>query len=350
MDMVFECKGDARLITEWSAEFENLYIEKDLQRKPEELWVATMGHCSDMGEAIRRTHYKELLKAAAHVFCWMCSYVNRCKRASRDPIFKIGAHLSEIVGFKYPQRCGHCEQTECVCRHVELDKKKDKAAKYKDLLEVWRDQKFDGYNINRWLKMFWKIYSGQIHLLTMESIGFHFLEEAGEAAKANRKLLQLRGLIGEGIDGVDEKLFEKITTIEGVVDEYYESASKLKDAEGVKDKSIDSSVDFEKLIDYASKDPLQIKARVVDAKMGQFIELADTFSWYCAVLIKLNEILSNAGVDTKEYNIEGVLQTEYGEKGMVLKCPTCNKTKCECLFFYCKEREVNSGNRSFKKK
>lgn len=325
MDMLFECKGTPRLIAEWTKEFESLYGKKDKERTPEELWVATMGHCSHMGEAIRRTNYVELLKAACHVFCWMCSYVSRCNKIENDPVFKINAQLSEIVGFKYPQRCGHCEGTECQCRPVEMDQKKDKAGKYRDLFEVWKDQRFENYDINRWLKMFWKIYSGQIHLQTLESIGFHLLEEAGEAAVAIRKLMQLRGVLDKGIQGINLNLFEKITSIEGVVEEYYNCMTKLKDSPNGRTKSE---------IIYTLDDPLHIKARIVDAKMGQFIELADTFSWYCAILIKLNEIMSNASVDLKEYNIEVYLQREYGEKGSVLKCPTCLKTECACLFFY----------------
>lgn len=322
MDMNFLCKGQPRLIKEWTNEFELLYSKHDKKRSPDELWVATMGHCSIMGEAIRRTHYVDLLRAATHAFCWICSYVSRCNSID-DPVFKFNAHLSEIVGLKYPQRCGHCEEARCTCRHVEMDQKKDKAARYKSLYNLWKNQSFDKYDLNEWLTTFWGIYSGQIHLLTLESIGFHFLEEVGENAFAIRKLAQLKKILDQNISGIDIELLRKIQSIKGVVEEYSNSMTELKKL--MKGKKPE--------IDYASKDPIQIKARIVDAKMSQFIELADSFSWFCAVLIKLHEIVQNAGMNTEEYNIEVCLQKEYGKKNSPLVCPTCSEKNCACLFF-----------------
>ena len=65
-----------RKVKEWCQELEKLYGQADNNRRPEDLWIATMGHCSAVGEGIRRVSYSDLINSAAHAFCWMCSYVN----------------------------------------------------------------------------------------------------------------------------------------------------------------------------------------------------------------------------------------------------------------------------------
>ena len=320
MSLLFEHSGQPKLVTQWATDFQNLYGDNDSRRHPEELWIATMGHCSVMGEAIRRDNYCELLDAAAHAFCWMCCYINKCNQG-RDPFFRIDNTLSEIVGMKFPNICGHCEQAECMCRPLEIDEKKDKSARYSNLFEKWKDFKCGHYELNRWLATFWKIYKGRIHLLTLSSIGFHFLEEAGEAAVAVRQLVQLRGILKEKIAGIDEPFLAKIASIPGLIGEYV----------AYRNDTVKKTPDWK--INYTLKDPLHLRARILEAKMGQLIEFADTFSWYCAILIKVTEILHNAKVTLEDYNIETTLQNVYMKAGTSITCPKCSKDKCECLFF-----------------
>ncbi len=322
-ESIFSCAGESRLIDEWVEEFKDLYFKHDKNRTPKEIWLATMGHCSAMGEAIRRDHYTALLEAASHAFCWICSYITKCNETD-NLIFKIDASFSEIIGFKYPQICGHCKQAECRCRPIEIDEKKDKAAQYRELYNYWKNLNFSKHDINEWLKWFWKIYKGQIHLLTLESIGFHFLEEVGEEAMAIRQLSQLNSVTDEGIEGVDDKYLNKIITIDGILDEYEKCLSISKEK--------DSSIKKPK-VEYTSKNPDSIKARIVTAKMAQFIEIADAFSWFCAILIKLIELFYNLKIKVIDYNFETILQNEYGKKGNSLICPRCKNPDCSCLFF-----------------
>jgi hypothetical protein len=321
-----------RTIVNWAQGFTTLYKKPDSSRKPEEFWNATMAHLSGIGEAIRRTHYLELMRSAVHTFCWMCCYISKCK-TNEDKVFSLNNHFCEIVGLKFPKICGHCLSNKCVCNPVEMDSAKDKSAKYKDLYNHWKDIKWEDYTLNRWLDVFWNIYSGQIHLLTLENIGFHLLEEAGEEALAVRQLVQFRGIVEKNIDGIDSDFLGKISNIKGLVEEYVESIDSLKEKYKVK-----SEKEALKKIDYKSDDALLIKARLVKAKMDFVIEFADTFSWYCAVLLKLRKIIQEENLAPNivtKFEIEAAIMDRYKSNNIdePLTCYACGETACKCLFY-----------------
>jgi len=256
-----------RLVSAWMEDFAKLYSESDRGRTPEEFWIATMAHCSIIGESIRKVDYPGLMKAAAHTFCWMCCYVYHCNN-TEDLLFRCMHNLCDVVFFKFPLVCGHCHGTPCKCDPFKIDRIPDKATDYKWLLHQWKaNRKSEGHSIQEWLDNFKEIYGGRIHLQTLESIGFHFLEEAGEEAMAVRQLVQMRGVLNR-VKGLDKAFLEKISSIEGLVEEYQTCP---KDEEG-------------KLkINMKSKNLVDVKTRLVKAKMDFVIELADTFSWFPSV-------------------------------------------------------------------
>jgi hypothetical protein len=301
---------DPRTISDWTKVFHDLYSSADLKRSPEQIWVGTMAYCSQIGEAIRRVDFLDLLKYAAHAFCWMCSYVNKCNQL-KDDIFSFNDCLSGMVSLKYPLKCGHCKSSPCKCSPEEMDRIEDKAAHYEALLKERRKTNFKIFTISQWQETFREIYSGKVHILTLDGVGFHFLEEAGEEALAVRMLSQLRRVVDEGIKGVDKGFFNKVSTVEGIV-ENYKRTKKVK-------------------INYTSKDPKMLQARIVDAKMRIVIEAADTFSWFCSILNKLQSISEENQINLN--SLEKTLEEEYfDEKGNV-RCPTCKKNPCSCIFF-----------------
>src|SRR4030042_4485263 len=157
-------------IGQWIAEFAKLYARNDKGRVAEEYWRATMAHCSTIGESIRSGDYQQLMKAAAHTFCWLCCYVNHCNKTD-DQLFRINDSLCDIVFLKYPSVCGHCKGNPCNCDAFKTESKKDKGADYKYLLRQWKDQKrTEGHRFSEWLNMFRSIYGGRIHLQTLESL------------------------------------------------------------------------------------------------------------------------------------------------------------------------------------
>jgi hypothetical protein len=322
--MAMGAKAESRSIRDWCVGFEELYGEADKKRRPEELWIATMAHCSAMGEGIRRVAYDELINSAAHAFCWMCSFVNKCNTTD-DLVFCISDSLCEMVYLKYPQRCGYCVFNECRCNPYKMDKQKDKVAKYEELHKFLKNDRPIQYDLKRWKEIFRELYGGRIYMMTLESLGFHFLEEVGEQTKAVRELVQLRDVLKARIPGVDKPFLQKISSIDGLLEEY---SKCLKDPKlkKVPDKSKPD-------IDISSRDAVHIKARIVSAKMDSIIELADTFSWFCAILIKLDWIAKGLALDEVHFNIEKKLQDIYGSSDVPLKCPMCGKQKCNCIFF-----------------
>ncbi len=312
-------RSENRLIIEWTEDFAVLYMNKDKYRSPEEIWISSMAYFSQIGESIRRIEYKGLIKAAAHAFCWMCTFISKLNTIS-DLLFKCENNFCEMIYLKYPQRCGLCTRDKCVCDPFKMDAKPNKAAKYIELYnEYWKVVQGVKFDIPGLVQMFKSIYGTRIYFQTLENLCFHLLEEAGEEAQAIRELIQLRGIATYNINGVDENFLRKTTTIPGLVKEYEICMKKF-------------DYDYNK-IDFTSNDTDHIKARIVKGKIDLIVEFADTFSWFCALLIKLQFMASNLGVTENPYDLEKFLQIEYGPTGEKLKCPSCKSQECKCLFF-----------------
>ncbi len=306
-------EGSDRSIKEWMEIFSELYSEADSKRTPEQIWIAIMAHSSSIGESIRRFYFQELLYYAAHTFCWLCSFVNKCNEV-KDDIFSCTESLCGMVSLKYPIKCGHCMRDYCKCPAKRMDAQRDKSVQYAELFR-YRESiltSVETYSVAQWKEKFRDIYGDRVHIQTPESIGFHFLEEVGEGAVAVRMLSQLRRIVAEGIGGIDATFMSKLTTVGGIVKKY-ETYYKSEP------------------IDYTSRDPDILKWRIVDAKMRMVIEIADTFSWFCAIMNKLDDILEASKFTLP--SLEEKLNEEYFDEKGNAKCPTCQEKRCKCVFF-----------------
>ena len=308
------------LISQWAEALDKVYAGPDSPRSPEEIWIGTMAHCSSIGEAIRKSDFVELMGFAARAFSWMLSFSVKCAK-TKDLMFRCENNFCEMVYLKFPDLCGHCTQNPCNCKPIDMDANKDKAGKYERLLEKWtRDQRTKAiqYTIDDWLKIIADIYGGRIHLQTMETLGFHFLEEAGEEAKAVRNLMQLRGASKPGLDGIDEATISRLAAIPAIAGEY------IRLGKGKPGGKPEFKLD--------SNDKADIYARIVAGKMDLIVELADTFSFFCSMLIKLGSM--KIGPDKFSANLEQALIDTYGKPDEGLACPVCKKKTCECVFLF----------------
>ena len=308
--------GDEMAINQWMGVFQALYENVDSNRSPVEMWVAATAHFSAVGEAIRRMHFADLMYAAAHAFCWMCSFVLACQRA-KGTVFSLNESFSGIVTCKYPLVCGHCKQAHCHCNPQLMDSKINKASRYRELLEIRAGlvDAPDTYNVSEWLKVFGRIYGQHMHMLTLESIGFHFLEEAGEELTAIRGLLQLEGVLDKKMKGIDSAFLEELAAWESVLDLY----------EIYKDRKPEPS----------KHDADAIKARLIHAKVEMYVEFGDTFSWLCSILNKVMSIAQNCGDKSclfREHALEKRLLQEYLPRGK-RSCSSCHKCPCACVFY-----------------
>jgi NTP pyrophosphatase (non-canonical NTP hydrolase) len=307
-------------VNEWMKVFKDLYSKADSERTPEQMWIAVMAHTSEIGESIRKFAFESLLKSAAHTFCWLCSFVNKCNVMQNDDIFCISESLPGIVSLKYPDVCGYCREKPCKCDPVKMESETDKSAMYTDLLDrrsrVLRAQ--EDFSVESYKRMFKEIYGGRVHIQTLESIGFHFLEEIGEAAVCVRKLSQLRRISQDESTGIDSTFVKQLSKVDSIVKNYIEYRTTEE-------------------IDYAVKDPRMLKARVVDAKMGLVVEIADSFSWFCALLNKLDSISRFIWDHPDKHKplkqVEHVLRNEYFSRTGNARCPSCKKKPCRCVFY-----------------
>ncbi len=329
-------KNDKTIIY-WMDVFDQLYKNVDSNRSPVDMWVAATAHLSTMGEAIRTMDFAKLMKAASHAFCWMCSFVQACKRESeKSSVFALKESFSEIVASKYPLVCKHCREAYCHCNPKLMDSIANKSGDYKILLKK-RRLLFDApneYSVSCWQGIFNDIYGQNTHMLTLESIGFHFLEEGGEELTALRSLKQLENVLDNKIKGIDSDFLKKLSKFEDVV----ELSEKYKN----------------KKISMDSKEPEDIKNRLIKAKIDMYTEFADTFSWFCSILNKVMSIAQNCypaqnessdrsdehlDVTSKENKcyltenpFEKKLLEEYLPNGKP-RCPSCKQSPCCCVFF-----------------
>jgi hypothetical protein len=321
-------------INEWADLFHRLYRRVDEHRRPEEFWLVTSSLLSEVGEAIRTTQYGDIVAAAGHAFAWMCAYVTHCRQSS-DVLFRFNATLPETVALKYPIICGHCGGNPCRCDPVAIEAKRDKAARYTELRAFGRQIGVDWnkYSLGNWLEVFWGIYGTRTQLQSLETIGYHLIEEAGEESRAVRMLVDLRSVLGHGIEGVDEHLLNVLATPDGLVNEYEASAKDLD-----KRYSADPETDvFAKLVLHSAH-PVDIRARIIKSKMDAVVEFADTFSWLCSVLNKVRRICKDNEIFERfhDYDLLDVQLRDfynYNQDDHSITCYKCGHTSCICRFF-----------------
>lgn len=311
-----EKTAEEMTVSDWMKVFSKIYADVDSKRSPVEMWVAATAHFTKLGEAIRSMHFSDLMKSAAHAFCWMCSFVLACQR-EKGTVFHLNESFSDIVTCKYPLVCGYCRERSCHCNAPQMDSAKDKAASYEKLLEIRQGlyNAPDKYSVSRWRSTFKTIFGQNVHMLTLEAIGFHFLEEAGEELTALRGLKQLEHVLKRQIEGIDDAFIEKLATYEGIIPLYRRHGGPKPEMH--------------------KSDPENIRNRLVIAKMDMFIEFADTFSWFCSILNKVESIAQNCKDNncrlTQNAFLEKLMQEYLPDSSPA--CSSCRKCPCECVFY-----------------
>lgn len=202
-------------LDEWQEEFWYVYKDLDKKRDLHKVWSMAYEDATKVGEAIREGNPKECLKALAHTFCWIASFVAKLgKDESCHPRFKGMKEfnkLSSVVWFKYREVCPACGESPCVCPI--------KRAKYTsrewaaERKRIWAKIKNEepGFKkaadvpnkpLDWWQAMFRDIYLGTHNIIRLEDIGFHLLEEMGEVEERIRDIATRRN--------VRQKLLKKL--------------------------------------------------------------------------------------------------------------------------------------------
>lgn len=184
----------------WQDYFSQLYSERNKDFTPEVssfIWLKVIEKATVVGESIRKKNFNDASKALARVFCWLCSF------STKNSDMLDTKSLSEIVWYKYPKICSTCAQELDTELMRELENKKalkcrcdqnveDISGKHvnNEILEEYR--RLDKpIKLDEWVDMFRVIYGHRLHLQSLDSICFHFVEEVGEVTTALRNYREL---------------------------------------------------------------------------------------------------------------------------------------------------------------
>jgi NTP pyrophosphatase (non-canonical NTP hydrolase) len=175
-----------------------------------------LDHATKLGEAIRREDADLILRETAETANWLFGFVAKLhdEKTGWESRFNIPIEFSHMIWHKYPNICPHCFQRVyitrggqkatsfvgdlkgkckyCLANYPKVEKRTNEP-EYKELKQS-SDRELRNYaqenleEIPKSLKemeaMFHRIYEANTALSTLEKIGFHILEEAGEMGRA----------------------------------------------------------------------------------------------------------------------------------------------------------------------
>jgi len=169
-------------------------------------------HASKLGEAIRKEKLNQIFSEIAELTNWLFGFVAKLndKKSDWEALFNIDMPLSDMIWAKYPWSCGHCVERKylatgdlpkrlikkCVCLmdypRVEYRNDRDEAKQARRQFAE-KNKPYMPSTLGKIEEMFHAIYGANVSVWTIESIGFHLLEEVGEIGRALVDLFTLRG-------------------------------------------------------------------------------------------------------------------------------------------------------------
>ena len=201
----------------------NVWREIHPRRTVLDYALHVLDHASKLGEAIRRDDADLILKETAETANWLFGFVGKLNdhKTGWESRLNIQTKFSRMIWDKYPRFCPHCFQRIYIsnggekaaksiagdikekCKHCLVDYPKveersteqtSQGKQKNDNLKQSSKNELRNYaqetlaKIPKSLReieaMFHTIYESNTALATLESIGFHLLEEAGEMGRA----------------------------------------------------------------------------------------------------------------------------------------------------------------------
>lgn len=187
-------------LDDWVRGMYDLYGVHDSKRTINDMWASTVIYVSKIAEGLRKPRYEEVFEGIAHTFAWICSIV---AKASHDrehlPRGLELESLSEIMAYKYPNKCSYCGAKPCTCsaKRMEIEgtahKKRTHPTAIADRDQFRAASKFNEWSVDLWINMFEGIYREVFMSSPLETIGFHLAEEVGEVSSAIRSYMHAEG-------------------------------------------------------------------------------------------------------------------------------------------------------------
>jgi len=198
-----------------------IYHNKDVKRSIWDVWMHANHHASAIGEEVRKgISGRLLLTEVADFSMWLFTTVNKLRgeigvskdgESEQESLIRIGHGFSDLLWNKYPGLCPVCywRRTEgdrtkeedsgfgnpcdCLLHDVETRSQDQKRQHTKALRAFSREHRQEkSRGIDRWQKMFARIFEANPRHLTLTSIAFHLLEEMGEVSDAMVRMYTYR--------------------------------------------------------------------------------------------------------------------------------------------------------------
>jgi NTP pyrophosphatase (non-canonical NTP hydrolase) len=302
---------------------------KDRERPVFDIYYRVTLHGSKLGEALRLELYDDAVHELGRVTIWLLSLVSKLGNVDESPdsVFGLKTALSEIIWNKYPNCCPVCfeysyivkeerdkwkgELVKCVCmarpRDVEDRSKKSSPETKKANMAILRKyaQEYkpvngSEYSLDTLQDMFGNIYSANIFATSIESIGFHLLEEIGEIAEALASLYTYRTEDEVNAATRDERILDLENEIADTFSWIFTLSNKLRDVFRLADRTA-------KKLKLPEKFPA-----AVELNFGRLFTLSKMI-WY----------MGNYG----------------NEKHDLLGCRDCNELVCKCPIYLIYDRD-----------
>jgi len=176
----------------WVDMFARIYGSRNREKEDTQIWLHVVEEMGELAEDIRKGQIKArknrkgewegVVVNVPDVFAWLSTFTER------------QGSLGDFAWNKFPAVCPYCfAEKDCVCisRMVHLlpEEREEK-------LKVLRikNSKHRPRTLRRWQEMFMRIYGNVNAIMSLDAVGFHLVEEAGEVAReirfgpGNRKL------------------------------------------------------------------------------------------------------------------------------------------------------------------
>jgi len=365
---------EAWTLDEWVLGLYSIYRKHDIKSMPSDIWLQVVNDASQLAEEVRRENYKPVsneegvLRQAVKMFCWMCCFVGKYTHEKAQDLGvndSIGISLvtshssddfaggdetySKWIVLKFPGVCPVCGNSPCLCpSYAEMVENRKVDPRYEKFKGEWsknienakrefnkseNTKDFRTKSLNQLIKFFSDIYGG-VHLqMNLDRICFHLLEEVGEVSD---ELLYLNLLKQYQEDELDKK-FKPV---------FYESKGRIQGISPKLDEQV-NKVSAEKSGEALGEALFEfIRTSNIENLKG---ELADVFSWLCAVLHKLDCLIKPGVVKDRpgSFSFSRQIENHYKNFHGDFACPVCEKAKCDklCLLKNLTAKILNKKNK-----
>ena len=184
-------------------------------------------HASKLGEAIRKDELDIIFDELAELTNWLFGFVAKLggKKSGWEAAFNIRTKFSHMIWAKYPGTCCHClerayrvtgqmpeksyqpyKKCTCLINYPGVEYREDREEIKKERREfAKRIKDAKPTTLVGMEKMFHEIYEANVSVWTIESVGFHLLEEVGEIGRSLIDLYTTRGSSNQSLTSIETR-------------------------------------------------------------------------------------------------------------------------------------------------